>query len=157
MDNTEKAFERLVAEQKGTIYSVCLMFAADSAEADDMFQEVLINLWKGFPSFRGESSVRTWVHRAALNTCISYNRKARRRKAAELEIEAQFLAPESPVGRQVEMLRARISCLEPFDRAIVLLWLENLSYEEIGQIVGIPARHVGVKLVRIREKLKNSK
>ncbi len=157
MNETDKAFERLVVEQKGTIYSVCLMFADCADEADDLFQEVLINLWKGFATFRGESSARTWVHRAALNTCISFDRKKRRRKSAELDIEPELLSPASATGRQVEMLRERISCLEPFDRAIVLLWLENMSYDEIGQIVGISARHVGVRLVRIREKLKSQK
>lgn len=154
MNDKERSFERLVREQRGTIYSVCLMFAADNSEADDLFQEVLINLWKGFDSFRGESSPRTWVHKAALNTCISYDRKKQSRKRAELEIEPEILTPESDTGRQVQMLRERISCLEPFDRAIVLLWLENISYEEIGAIVGISAKNVGVKLVRIREKLK---
>lgn len=154
MNDKETAFERLVREQKSTIYSVCLMFAADNDEANDLFQEVLINLWKGFDSFRGDSSVRTWVHRASLNTCISLDRKKRRRKAAELEIDSSLLSPETETGRQAQMLRERISCLEAFDRAIVLLWLGNLSYEEIGAIVGIPAKHVGVKLVRIREKLK---
>lgn len=154
MNDKERSFERLVREQRGTIYSVCLMFAADNSEADDLFQEVLINLWKGFDSFRGESSPRTWVHKAALNTCISYDRKKQSRKRAELEIEPEMLTPESDTGRQVQMLRERISCLEPFDRAIVLLWLENISYEEIGAIVGISAKNVGVKLVRIREKLK---
>ena len=154
MTDKEKAFERLVREQKGTIYTVCLMFAPDADEANDLFQEVLIKLWNGFDSFRGESSPRTWVYRASLNTCISLDRKKRRRKAAELEIEPELLAPEGETGRQAQMLRERIRCLEPFDRAIVLLWLENLSYEEIGAIVGIPAKHVGVKLVRIRYKLK---
>ncbi|MDE5839472.1 MAG: sigma-70 family RNA polymerase sigma factor, partial [Muribaculaceae bacterium] len=113
-----------------------------------------ISLWQGKDSFRGDSSLRSWVYRVSMNTCISYKRK-KRVKTVPLEFSSDSVAPGSPGSRQARMLHDRISRLEPFDRAIVLLWLEDMSYDEIAAIVGISAKAVGVRLVRIKEKLKS--
>lgn len=153
-NNLTSDFERLVMEQKSTIYSVCYMFTDTRTDADDLFQEVLICLWKGFDSFRGDSNIRSWVYRVSMNTCISYKRK-KRVKTVPLELSPDVLDNNSPQGKQASMLHARISRLEPFDRAIVLLWLENLPYDEIAAITGISAKNVGVRLLRIKEKLKS--
>ncbi len=147
-------FERLVMEHKSTIYSVCFMFVETRQEADDLFQEVLINLWNGYESFRGEAGLRSWVYRVSMNTCISYKRK-KRIKTVPLDIGHDGIGDDPTESRQTMMLHQRISRLEPVDRAIVLLWLENLPYEEIASIVGISTRAVGVRLVRIKEKLKS--
>ena len=79
MNNLENEFARIVREHKGTIYTVCYMFSKDEDEVADLFQDILVNLWKGFEGFRGDSSVRTWVYRVSLNTCISADRKKKRR------------------------------------------------------------------------------
>ena len=79
MDSLEIDFARIVREHKGTIYTVCYMFSKDEEEVADLFQEILINLWKGFASFRGDSSARTWIYRVSLNTCISADRKKKRK------------------------------------------------------------------------------
>ena len=147
-------FERLVMEHKSTIYSVCYMFTDTKAEADDLFQEVLVSLWQGMDSFRGDASLRSWVYRVSMNTCISYKRK-KKIQTVPLEFSADSMAPDSPESKQAKMLHERISRLEPFDRAIVLLWLEDIPYEEIAAIVGISTKAVGVRLVRIKEKLKS--
>lgn len=152
--NLSADFERLVNEHEATIYSVCYMFAENKQEADDLFQEVLIKLWQGFASFRGESAIRTWVYRVSLNTCISANRK-KHLKTEPLDISADLFDESTGEGRQNALLHQRITRLDKFDRAIVLLWLENLSYEEIGAIAGISAKAVGSRLVRIKEKLKS--
>ena len=133
---SEQQFAQLVKEQKSTIYTVCYMFSKDEDEVADLFEEVLVNLWKGFQEFQGRSNPRTWVYRVSLNTCISADRKKKRRKT-------------------IPLLRNRIARLGPFDRAIVLLWLENMSYEEIGKVVGISTKNVSVRLFRIKEQLKN--
>lgn len=151
--HSEIDFERLVTEHKSTIYSVCYMFVATKGEADDLFQEVLINLWNGFEKFRGDSSMRSWVYRVSMNTCISYKRK-KQIPTVPLTLAPEIIEGDSIESRQTEQLHKRILCLEPVDRAIVLLWLENLSYDEISSIVGISPRAVGVRLVRIKEKLK---
>ena len=155
MESNQTAdFERLVMEHKSTIYSVCYMFTETKSEADDLFQEVLISLWQGFCSFRGESSIRSWVYRVSMNTCISYKRK-KRISTVPLDFSTDVISDSSPESKQARLLRERISKLEPFDRAIVLLWLENLAYDEIAAIVGISPKSVGVRLVRIKDKLKS--
>lgn len=152
----EKEFEEIVRENKTTIYAVCYMFSADREEVEELFQEVLIALWQGLGSFRGEGSLRTWIYRVALNTCISADRKKRRRvDSVRLDMNINLFADTDDDSRQAQMLRRRIGKLGVFDRAIILLWLENLSYEDIGAIVGISAKNVSVRLVRIREQLKN--
>ena len=126
MKDLEREFEQLVREHRGTIYTVCYMFSNDQDEVADLFQEVLINLWNSLPSFKGRSDVRSWIYRVSLNVCISIDRKKR-----------------------------RITKLGQFDRAIILLWLENISYEEIAAIMGISIKNVSVRLYRIKEELKN--
>lgn len=131
------------------------MFSNNPEEVADLFQEILINLWKGFPQFRGESNVRTWIYRVSLNTCISSERKKKRKvDTLPLTMDIDLFADSDEDTKQVQMLRDRINRLGPFDRAIVLLWLENLSYDEIGAIVGISTKNVSVRLVRIKEQLK---
>ena len=156
MKISEKEFTEIVRENKTTIYMVCYMFSADREEVEDLFQEVLVALWQGLDSFRGESALRSWIYRIALNTCISAERKKRRRAdSVRLDMNINLFADTDDDSRQAQMLRKRIGKLGVFDRAIILLWLENLSYEEIGAIVGISAKNVSVRLVRIREQLKN--
>lgn len=147
-------FERIVMEHKSTIYSVCYMFTDTKSEADDLFQEVLICLWQGMDSFRGDASLRSWVYRVSMNACISYKRK-KKIQTVPLEFSSDSTAADSPAGKQAKMLHDRIARLEPFDRAIVLLWLEDMSYDEIAAIAGISPKAVGVRLVRIKEKLKS--
>lgn len=154
METKDNEFVQIVREHKSTIFTVCYMFSKDQSEVDDLFQETLINLWKGFSSFRGQSDVRTWIYRVSLNTCISADRKKRRRKALPLLMETDLFSDGDEDIRQIDILHRRISRLQPFDRAIVLLWLENISYDEIGKIVGITAKNVSVRLFRIREQLK---
>ena len=152
---TEKEFEKMVREHKGTIYTVCYMFSQDNEEVADLFQEILINLWKGSGTFRGESSLNSWIWKVSLNTCISSDRnKTRLPRKEPLSMNINLFEDVDEGSRQSNLLRERISKLGPFDRAIVLLWLENLSYEEIGQIVGISTSNVSVRLVRIKEQLK---
>ena len=157
MEPNEKEFAQVVREQKSTIYTVCYMFSKDNDEVNDLFQEILINLWKGFDSFEGRSDIRTWVYRVALNTCITIDRKKKRRrdKVAKVEMDINLYEDNDADTKQVKKLYERINKLGVFDRAIVLLWLEGMPYDEIGQIVGISSKNVSVKLVRIREELKN--
>ena len=155
MTTLERQFAQTVAEHKSTIYTVCYMFSQDADEVNDLFQEVLVNLWKGFSSFEHRSDIRTWIYRVALNTCISLDRKKRRAATVRVSMDINLFKDNDEDTQQVDMLHKRISKLQPFDRAIVLLWLENLPYEEIGQIVGISTKNVSVRLFRIREQLKN--
>lgn len=154
MNNRQQRFTATIKEHKRTIYMVCYMFSHDEEDIKDLFQEVLINLWKGFDSFGGRSNLNTWVYRVSLNTCISYQRKENRRHGQSLDFDIDMSTTDDSDTEQIEMLHSRISRLRPFDRAIVLLWLEGISYDEIAGIVGITPKNVGVRLFRIKEELK---
>lgn len=154
LNKPDELFAQMVREHKATIYTVCYMFSKDADEVADLFQEVLINLWKGFDGFQGRSDIKSWIYRVALNTCITIDRKKKRKNKAELSMDINLFSDSDNDTKQVEMLRQRINRLKPFDRAIVLLWLENMSYDEIGAVVGITAKNVSVRLFRIKEELK---
>lgn len=151
---TEQDFARLVGEHKSTIYTVCYMFSKDEDEVNDLFQEILINLWRGIDSFKGDAKVSSWIYRVSLNTCISADRKKKRAHAERLDMNIDLYEDNDADTKQIQMLHKRIHRLRPFDRAIVLLWLEGIPYDEIGAIVGISAKYVSVRLSRIREELK---
>ena len=156
MKDLEHEFEEMVRKNRGTIYTVCYMFSNDQDEVADLFQEVLINLWKSLPSFEERGNVRSWIYRVSLNVCISLDRKKRRHKTVPLTMDINpFEETETNRNsRQMDMLRQRIAKLGQYDRAIIMLWLENMSYEEIGAIMGITVKNVSVRLYRIKEELK---
>ena len=155
MNNTEQQFSQLVKDNRSTIYSVCYMFSNDADEVADLFQEVLVKLWNGYGSFQGKSDIKTWIYRVTLNTCITIDRKKRRNKKVELSMDVDYFDSQEQETAQVRILHERIARLQPLDRAIILLWLEQISYGEIGEIVGISAKNVSVRLARIRVQLKN--
>ena len=155
MTTKEKQFAQTITDNKSTIYTVCYMFSKDADEVNDLFQETLVNLWRGFDGFENRSDIKTWIYRVALNTCISLDRKKRRNATERLPMNINLFEDCDEATRQVDLLHKRISRLKPFDRAIVLLWLENMPYEEIGQVVGISTSNVSTRLYRIKEQLKN--
>ncbi len=130
------------------------MFSKDSEEVNDLFQETLLNLWQGLPAFQGKSTLSTWIWRVCFNTCISSERKKKKHTTVPLPENLNLFEEKDEDSRQIRMLYDRIHRLSPFDRAIVLLWLENMSYEEIASVVGISVKNVSVRLFRIKEKLK---
>lgn len=155
MNDNQQKFADMVQQNKSTIYTVCYMFSKDQDEVNDLFQEVLIRLWQGFANFEGRSDVKTWIYRVALNTCITLDRKKRRHHKERVYMGDDLFSGNERDSQQAEMLHKRIIRLQPLDRAIVLLWLVDISYEEIGAIIGITAKNVSVRLYRIREQLKN--
>ncbi|TGX82170.1 sigma-70 family RNA polymerase sigma factor [Palleniella muris] len=154
MEKNERLFADIVESNKSAIYSVCYMFAKNADEADDLFQEILINLWKGMGTFREESKISTWIWRVSFNTCISADRKRKRDKSVRLSMDINLYDTHDEDSRQIKMLHDRVHRLKPFDRAIVMLWLEGMPYDEIAAVVGITVKNVSVRLVRIKEELK---
>ena len=151
----EEYFTQLVRENKSTIYTVCYMFSQDEEEVNDLFQETLINMWKGIDSFREESKISTWIYRVALNTCLLQERKKKKEvKKVPLTMNVNFFQDDDANAAQVRLLHQRIGKLGLVDRALVMMWLEGMSYDEIGSVMGISAQNVGVKLFRIKELLK---
>ena len=156
MKELELEFTRLVREYRKTIYTVCYFFSNNPQDVDDLFQEVLVNLWKSFPKFRGDSSPKTWIWRVSLNTCCNVERgKKRIVPTVPLVIDKGVMSDSDEGGRQIKMLYDRINRLELFDRAIILLWLESMRYDEIAAIVGLTPAALTNRLFRIKEQLKS--
>lgn len=155
MENIELQFTKMVKEYRKTIYTVCYFFSKDTEEVNDLYQEILINLWRGFPAYRGESSLKTWIWRVSLNTCSNQERKKKSRiQTVPLSVDIDLYNDEDTNSKQIRMLYDRINRLDVFDRAIILLWLENMSYQDIANVVGISLSSVTTRLFRIKEQLK---
>ena len=152
----EKDFLEMIAAQKRTIYKVCYIYAKDQDDLNDLFQETVLNLWKGFPRYRGDSKLTTWVYRIAMNTCITFLRRSGSRPQTvpiTAQLATRIEADEETTG-QLRDLYKLINRLGKLERAQILLWLEERSYQEIADILGISKANVAVKLNRIREKLR---
>lgn len=151
----EREFHGIVSRYDDMIMKICFGYARTKAELDDLHQDALINIWLSLPRFRGDSSVKTWVYRVTLNTCVSTVR--RRREAPESDlIELYNVIDDSEERRRmVAEMHDCIAMLSPIDKAIVLAWLDEFSYDEIATMVGIPRNTVATRLRRAKEKLKN--
>lgn len=155
MEKNEQEFTRLVEKYKSTVYAVCYMFSDSKGELDDLFQEVLVKLWKGYGSFREESDIRTWIYRVSLNCCLNLQKRKKREAGhMPLSIDIDPFEGTSDRALQIRRLYARINRLGLVDRALILLWLEGMSYAEIGEIIGISVKNVSFQLYRIKEELK---
>ena len=142
----EEKFINLIDDNKGMIRMICRAYAHTDDDIDDYFQEVVIKLWETFDAFRGESSAKTWIYRITLNSCISFVRKKSAKPAT---------IPLLTDAKNTAKLYRLIDSLNRYEKALVLLWLENLSYAEIAEIMGLTVSNVSVKLTRIKEKLKS--
>ena len=152
----EREFLDMIAAQKRVIYKVCYIFAKDQDDLNDLFQEVVLNLWKSFPNYRGDSTVTTWVYRIAMNTCITFLRRSNTRlQTIPMTADvASLVADEEGRTGQLQELYRLINRLGKLERALILLWLEERSYQEMADILGISKANVAVKLLRTKEKLK---
>ena len=156
MKDIELQFTKMVKEYRKTIYTVCYFYSKDTEEVNDLYQEILINLWKGFEKFRGESSLKTWIWRVSLNTCNNQERKKKSSvQTIPLSIDIDLYNDDDVQSKQIQMLYDRINRLDVFDRAIILLWLENMNYQDIADVVGISLSNVNTRLFRIKEQLKS--
>jgi RNA polymerase sigma-70 factor (ECF subfamily) len=151
----ENAFVALVRSNERLIYKVCSFYASEKQPIADLYQEVVLNLWRAFPSFKEQCAVSTWMYRIALNTCISDLRKASRRPKCEpLQAWADLLPEPDSMTESIQEMYRLIRRLKTLERAIVLLHLEEKSNHEIAEITGLTQGNVATKLTRIREKLK---
>lgn len=151
---TPQQFEAFVAEHRRIIGRICYMYATDSANFDDLYQEVLINLWQGFGGFEGRSKPSSWVYRVGLNTCISYYRR-NCRHAGDVPLTecAGCVAEDVEKQDRLKELYLLINRLDKLEKAVVMLWLDAIPYDEIAAITGLSRSNVASKLHRIREKL----
>ena len=140
------------------LYKVCRVYCFTEEDRQDLFQEIVIQLWRSWPRFRGESKFSTWLYRIALNTAISDLRKQRRRPSpvdiAGIPIPLQELPHSGEEAEQLQQLYAAIDKLSEIEKALVMLYLEDRSYDEMEEIMGINQNNLRVKMARIREKLR---
>lgn len=155
----EAQFVAITDSNKDVIAKVCYLYASPQAPFEDLYQEVLVNLWQGLDSFRGDAKLSTWIYRTAINTCISWHRRnLRHSSATTLRIDDVALDPvdSTPSGTRMadyRELQRLISMLSPVDKALISLWLDEKPYDEISAIIGISSRNVAVSIHRIKEKL----
>lgn len=153
-------FDRVVADNEAAIYRLCRAYVRDIDEARDLCQEVLINVWKALPGFRGSAKLSTWIYRIAVNTAITHRRKSSRREATHAPLgEMQVAADEGDKHHKMaqedrlQRMHEAIGTLADEERLLIGLFLEDLSYKEIGEVMGRDTNYVGVKLMRVKEKL----
>lgn len=158
MTGEEKKFIGLINEHQGLIHKVCIMYESDREVRNDLFQEIVLQLWKSFPGFRGESKITTWMYRIALNTAISGYRKQTRKVKMEDLHDLHFNISEQSIGEDAEenaqRLHVAIRQLSEIERAMVMMALEEIPYDEIAETIGITQNNVRVRMNRIREKLR---
>ena len=152
----EKKFVNLINEHQGLIHKVCIMYENDREVRNDLFQEIVLQLWKSFPTFRGEAKISTWMYRIALNTAISGFRKETRKIVTEDLKDVHFNISESGNDSEenLQKLQWAIRQLNEIDRAMIMMALEEVPYEDIAETIGISQNNVRVRMNRIREKLR---
>ncbi len=158
MIEEEQKFVNLINEHQGLIHKVCIMYEHDTEVRNDLFQEIVLQLWKSFPSFRGEAKITTWMYRIALNTAISGFRKQRRNVKTEDIHEKHFNISDTSTRDEQEenfqKLQWAIRQLSEIERGMIMMALEEVPYDEIAETIGITQNNVRVRMNRIREKLK---
>lgn len=158
MIGDQKKFISLINEHQGLIHKVCFMYESDREVRNDLFQEIVLQLWKSFHTFRGEAKITTWMYRIALNTAISGYRKQIRNVITEdldevhLNISEQYGGDDGE--EHAQRLQWAIRQLSEIERAMIMMALEEVPYEEIAETIGITQNNVRVRMNRIREKLR---
>lgn len=157
MATVQETFIQLLDEYKAIIYKIAAVYAVTDEGQKDLFQEIVINLWTSYESFRGESKVSTWLYRIALNTAITnYRRNKPYQKQVDLNHQEAVNLPnytEVDWSEETGLLQKAIQKLTALDKAIILLYLEEKSYQEISAVTGISQPAVGMRIKRIKEKL----
>jgi RNA polymerase sigma-70 factor (ECF subfamily) len=151
----KQIFESWVDQYKALVFKVVRAYALSSADQNDLFQEITIQLWHSIPTFRQESSVSTWIYRIALNTAIKWVRKEKKHYQAEPIENVEFVLKDSgiKIDERLAWLYEEIHRLDEIDRSLILLLLDGFSYKEMAAILGISESNVGVKINRIKKYL----
>ena len=160
-ENPESRFKSWLTEHGGAVLKVARAYTVTPQDCQDLVQEILLQVWRSLPQFQGRASASTWIYRVALNTALDWNRKERRRQARQQSIlEVDDFSLTGVDGTQqaaqreiVERLYAAIRQLPKTDAALVLLYLDDLSYRQIAEVLGISETNVGVKLTRAKRAL----
>ena len=159
----EEQFKELIHTWDRRLHNICKYYSADKDERNDLLQEILINLWKGLDSFRGEASAGTWLYRVAVNTALSYKGRELKHKENHCNLETIPLIltldddtslQQDELDLNLDRLNTAINQLSVIDKAIISLYLEEVSLKEVADIIGITEPNVRVKIHRIKETLR---
>lgn len=156
--NKEEAFVQLIQDNEGVIFKITMIYTDSHQDRQDLYQEIVYQLWKGFDSFSGKSKFSTWMYRVALNTAIS---QLKRRNKLPNTLPAEMLSRrpaeegETLLEERIRILYAHIGELDILEKGIILLFLEGKKYEEIAEITGLSTTNIGTRISRIKLKLKN--
>lgn len=152
----EKDFPSLIAKHSGIINKVCYFYASDKLPFDDLRQEILVNIWQGLKKFRGESKLSTWIYRVAVNSALMALRTSTSKtETVALDPERADASTEHDDVRHenLQTLYSLIGRLDDIEKAVILLWLDEYTYEEIADTLGLKRNTVAVKIHRIKVKL----
>lgn len=150
---SEREFKALIAREGATISKICFSYACSIAEFEDLRQDALINIWRGLQSFRGEASERTWIYRVTVNSCISTIRKQSRHQHESLEGLYAIIENDDSDREAIEQMHRAICALGSQEKAIIMMWLDELSYDEIASAMGLNRNTVATKIRRVKEKI----
>lgn len=149
-------FRRILKENDEMISRICFGYSRTRVEFEDLRQDTLINIWQGISRFRGDAEMKTWVYRVTLNTCVStLRRRSKEGVAVPLSEFADLIDETDDHMSRLAALHSAIALLPPVDKAIVLMWLDEMSYEDIASVVGLGRNTVATRLHRAKHKLKN--
>lgn len=150
----ELSIEQITQNYSSSLFKVCLGYSKTREEAEDLLQDVLVNIWKGLPSFRQESNIKTWIYRIAINTCL-LNKRSKTIETVPLHTINIDTVRTEVENENFNLLHNSILELLPKDKAIILLYLDRFTHQEISSIIGITSNYVGVKISRIKQQLIN--
>jgi RNA polymerase sigma-70 factor (ECF subfamily) len=155
MMEVSDAFIRQINQNLGIAHKVSGLYFDDPADREDALQEMMYQLWRSYPDFKEQSKFSTWMYSVCLNTALTYRRNSKKQKNELLSPLHHEIADPSPPYKDesIRLLFEAIACLSPLNKAIVLLYLENSSYEEIADITGLSRSNVSVRLVRLKKEL----
>ena len=154
----QNTFVGLIKEHERIIYKICYLYADTQANRDDLYQEIVIQVWKGYPKFRGDAKFSTWLYRVALNTAIAgFTKEKKSPFVYSTDGHLPEITYDTTGNEEAEksaLLYAAINQLNDIEKALVMLYLDGKSYEEMEKIMGIPNGALRVKMTRIKDKLK---
>jgi RNA polymerase sigma factor (sigma-70 family) len=154
----DKYFEGILERNKYKIYRICTIYAVAPIEPQDLFQEVVFQIWKSLDKFKGKSSIDTWIYKIAINVCLRSKMKFDKSNGKTDRFESIHFSPiekeiDASEQEKFTYLKECISTLNETDTSLIVLYLDDLSYKEIAVITGLSENHIAVKMKRIRKKL----
>jgi RNA polymerase sigma-70 factor (ECF subfamily) len=160
MPDRDDKFVQLVRENDARLRKICRVYADDVEAQRDLYQDILVELWRSFSAFEGDAQPSTWLYRVALNTALSHDRSRAVRDEATLDPDHPVWAngvsrPDERLDQdeKLDRLYAAIDRLDDVDKALVMMYLDEKSYREMADVLGLSESHVGVKLHRVKNKL----